>query len=318
MRTCAYVVSLLFLFVGCDTSIDPVRKDTYSVYGYISPSADRQFIRVKPLEEPLRADANRTLDVTVTLQNVNTGTTHPLRDSVIVFVDEGDSLVTHNFWTDADIQPKTTYRLAVERNNDVVTTAETTTPTDATATASPQEGNCLTRFEVRFNEAARAPILIRGEFEYNGKRHRVPINATVNVPGGTDPFLEFVPEYDLLSTRIPGKEIIVVPFAPDLLPPRCLELDSDTLEVDYVYASANWQEFDVNASDPVSFIEYVENNQINNGQGFFGALSRGKVTVRVDTSDTLEVDRFPRDPSHEAPVEMLPRPLRPAAEKRSA
>ena len=318
MRTCAYIFFLLFLFVGCDTAIDPVRKDTYSVYGYISPSADRQFIRVKPLEEPLRADANRMLDVTVTLQNVNTGTTLPLRDSVIVFADEGDSLVTHNFWTDADIQPETTYRLAVEGNNGVVTTAETTTPTGAPATASPQEGNCLTQFEVRFNEAVQAPVRLRGEFEYDGKRHQVPIDATVNAPEGADPHLSFVPETQLLDTRIPGTDIITIPFAPDLLPPRCLKLDSDTLEIGYVYASANWQEFNVDASDPLSFIEYVENSQINNGQGFFGALRQGKVTVTVDTSDTLQVDRLSSDPVHEAPVEMLPRPLRPAAEKRPA
>lgn len=289
MRACVYVISLLVLFVGCDASIDPVRKDTYSVYGYISPSADQQFIRVKPLEEPLRADANRMLDVAVTLQNASTGMTHSLRDSVIVFVDEGDSLVTHNFWTDANIKPETTYQLQVEGKNGVTTTAEATTPTDRTATPIPQEGNCLTEFEVRFTEAVRAPILIRGEFEYDGERRQVPIDATVDVSGGADPSLEFVPEDDLLDTRIPGKEPIEVPFAPDLLPPRCLELDSDTLEIDYVYASANWQEFDVNASDPVSFIEYVENNQINNGQGFFGALARGEVAVTVDTTDTLEV-----------------------------
>lgn len=289
MRRCAYIVSLLFLLVGCDTSIDPVRKDTYSVYGYISPSADRQVIRVKPLEEPLRADANRRLNVTVTLRNMSTGVTHPLRDSVIVFVDEGDSLVTHNFWTDADIQPATRYRLAVEGENGVITTAETTTPTDAPATAIPKDGTCLTKFEVRFNEAAQAPLRVRGEFEYEGNQHRAPISARVDVAEGTDPSLEFVPESQLLDAKIPGKEIIDVPFAPNLLPPRCLELDNDTLKISYLYGSLNWTRFDVDASDPSSFIEYVENNQINNGQGFFGALARGEVAVTVDTTDTLEV-----------------------------
>lgn len=291
MRTCAYVLLLLFLFVGCDATIDPIRKDTYSVYGYISPSADRQFIRVKPLEEPLRADANRTLDVTVTLQNVNTGKTLPLRDSVIVFVDEGDSLVTHNFWTDADIQPETTYQLSVEGKDGVVTRAETTTPTGVPATASPRKGNCLTQFEVQFNEAVRAPIRLRGEFEYDGNRQRVPIDATVTAPEGEDPSLKFVPENDLLDTRIPGKEPIEIPFGPNLLPPRCLELASDTLAISYVYASSDWRNFDIDASDPAGFIKYVENNQINNGQGFFGSLIRREVAVTVDTTDTLRVGR---------------------------
>lgn len=281
--------AVLLLLGGCDTSIDPVREDTYSVYGYISPEADRQFIRVKPLDEPLRADANRVLDVTVTLQNVDTGTTYPLRDSVIVFVDQGDSLTTHNFWTDADIQPETRYRLAVRREGQVITSAETRTPTSASPTPIPAKGNCLTRFRVRFDDAGQKPIRLRGEFDYDGQRQRVPIDAEVRVPPDGPSYLDFIPESDLLDARIPGNERITVPFGPDLLPPRCLDLDSDTLKVEYVYASRNWAEFDVDASDPAEFIQYVENTQVENGQGFFGALHRGRVAVTVDTSDTLSV-----------------------------
>lgn len=305
MRTCAYVVALLFLIVGCDATVDPVRKDTYSVYGYVSTSADRQFIRVKPLETPLRADANRDLDVTVTLRDLDTGTTHSLRDSVIVFVDDGDSLVTHNFWTDADIHPKTTYRLKVEGDGGVVTTAETTTPTNAPPTPIPQEGNCLTQFRIRFDEAAQKPLRIQGEFAYDGQRHKVPIDGDLVTPTGKAPYLDFIPESELLDTRIPGNETINIPFGPSLLPPRCLDLDSDTLRVYYVYGSRNWHEFDVDSSDPLNFIHYVEDTQVENGQGFFGALHRDQVAVRVDTSDTLELGASARERLNEGGEEPL-------------
>lgn len=289
MKLWMRLVAIVVLVGGCDTTIDPVRKDTYSVYGYLASDADRQFIRVKPLDAPLRSDANRDLDVTVTLHNVDAGTAHPLRDSVIVFVDEGDSLVTHNFWTDANIFPETTYRVTVERDGEVVTTAKTTTPTKVPPTTLPGEGNCLTPFRVRFDNEPRGPIRLRGEFAYDGEHHRVPIDAGLQTPPDAAPYIEFVPEYDLLDARIPGKERIVVRFGPDLLPPRCLELESDTIRVRYVYASPNWHEFDVNPTEPTDFISYVENARVKNGQGFFGALHWGRVSVAVDTSDTLEV-----------------------------
>lgn len=289
MKLWVRLAAIVILLGGCDTTIDPVREDTLSVYGYLSTTADRQFIRVKPLDEPLRSDANRDVDVTVTLQNVDTGTTHHLRDSVIVFVDEGDSLVTHNFWTDADIAPETTYRLTVERDGEVVTTAKTTTPTSVVPKTLPQEGNCLTQFRVRFDNEPWGPIRLQGAFAYDGQRHRVPIDTDLQTPSRAAPYVEFVPESDLLDARIPGKDRITVLFGPDLLPPRCLELDSDTIRVRYVYASPNWHEFDVEGSDPTDFIQYVENAQVKNGQGFFGALHRGQVAVTVDTSDTLEV-----------------------------
>ncbi len=285
---CVVLLGILLL-AGCDTTIDPVRKDTYSIYGYLSPGADTQFIRVKPLRTPLQAEANRVIDATVTLQDVEGGTTHALQDSVVVFVDEGDRSITHNFWTDADIQPNTTYRLEVKEDGNVITSAETTTPTDAVPTVVPTEGNCLTEFRVRFDESERIPILLRGEFAYDGGYHRVPFGTEVANPSGGFPFLTFVPETDLLDERIPANDRITIPFGADLLPPRCLELDSDTLRVQYVYASSNWHEIDVQPVEPGNFVEYVQNTQVQGGQGFFGALTRGRISVAVDTSDTLQV-----------------------------
>ena len=281
--------SIVFLVAGCDTSIDPVRKHTYSIYGYLSTEAQQQFIRVKPLDVPLRADANRIVDATVTLENMSDGTTYTLQDSVISFVDQGDTLITHNFWTDADIKPETRYRLVVKRDEEVVTTATTTTPTNTPVSAVPTKGNCLTRFRVEFNDALHKPILLRGEFDYDGQHHRVPIDAEIRHSAGSSPFIEFVPERQLLDARIPAKERITRPFAPTLVPPRCLDLDSDTIQVDYVYASSNWHEFDVDPTSPGNFVQYVQNTQVENGQGFFGALSRGEVVVKVDTSDTLQI-----------------------------
>lgn len=123
-----FVVLFTLLLSGCDTSVQsviPSDEYHYSVFGVLNPAQDTQWVRVEPLGEATTAGAPPTLDVTVTLENLSTNTTWTLRDSLMeVFKDERQ----HNFWTEAPIQPATSYRLTVENAEGDVTTAETTTP----------------------------------------------------------------------------------------------------------------------------------------------------------------------------------------------
>jgi len=281
------------------------------VYGFLDLSEDQQFLRIKPLEEPLGLEENQKLDVRVKLKNLKNGITHHMADSVIVFTDEQDTLYTHNFRTDASIQPKTEYELSVIRNGQAVTEATTRTPVRDAATitpvdtpATPQSSdetadgdltvkNCLTTFRIQFTDAFQNPLRVFGTFYYENQAREVRIDRLDHVeiqnPEGSDPFVDIVPEDDLLSEEIPQKDQTDLPFDPRYVP-RCSDLDRRTIEFRYIYASPDWKELLPDPSSPGSLIRYVEETQIDNGHGFFGALNRGQLSTEVNiTADTLIV-----------------------------
>lgn len=293
MRTIAFcLLAIIIVFPGCDTSIEPVREDTYSVYGFLSLGADRHFIRVKSLDAPLLSGENRTLDVDVTLENLNDGVSHTLRDSTIVFAEDGDSIHTHNFWTDAEMRPKTDYRLSVRRDGEVVTSAETQTPTNTPATVDPEHGDCLTDFRIQFREATRKPIHVFAGYHYDGGYYRTRLNDVDGVrfenPEGADPYMEVQPEWHILE-EIPQREQIDIPFDPRYIP-RCLDLDENTIDFTYIYTSPDWSSLLPDPSNTDNIIRYVEETKVENGHGFFGAIFRDDFTVTVNTTDTLIVD----------------------------
>lgn len=119
----------ILLLVGCDASVQPFSssdKYRYSIYGALNPAQDTQWVRVEPLQEPTSEGvSDEPLDATVTLENVDTGQTWVLRDSLTeVFRDE----LQHNFWTTAPIAPDTPYRVVVQNAEGETTSASTTTP----------------------------------------------------------------------------------------------------------------------------------------------------------------------------------------------
>lgn len=116
------------LITACDTSVRPtVPSDEYhySVFGILNPAQDTQWVRVESLEAPTSGGASSSLDATVTLENLETGQTWTLQDSLMeVFRDE----FQHNFWTRAPIAPSTSYQLTVKNADGNTTQASTTTP----------------------------------------------------------------------------------------------------------------------------------------------------------------------------------------------
>ncbi|PEN14832.1 hypothetical protein CRI94_00610 [Longibacter salinarum] len=123
------IVCALFA-VRCDTTVDafvdrPGYK--YSMYGILDVNRDTQWIRVENLQDGVGIGAPDTLDVTVRLTDETAGTSTVLRDSIFRDVSALNAQY-HNFWTTAPIHAEHTYRLDVERDGRVETTATTTTP----------------------------------------------------------------------------------------------------------------------------------------------------------------------------------------------
>lgn len=277
---------------GCENTIEPYaeRAETYSIHGYLSETRQNQFIRVKRLDAPFSGERARSMAATVQLKNLTDGTQETLQDSVIVFEDEGSEIVTHNFWTDTPVQPKTEYRLVVEAPEGERTTATATTPASSQARAVPDSADCLSNFTVAFppitdDRLVRADV----EFEYRvGGSDKTTTLAYSQQDGLRERedgsvFFRFEPEDLLLQTYEPiddeSEECYYTPL--------CVNLASAQVTIRYVYLGPEW-EGTVPEDDPT--LDPTESPYVENGKGFFGALRRDTTTVEVDTTKIYQED----------------------------
>ena len=276
-----------FLLVSCETSFEPFADEgAYSIYGYLSSSRDRQFIRVKPLNEPLGSSERQPLDVTVTLENLTAGTSATLTDSIVIFEDQGTEVVTHNFWTDMPIEPASRYRVTVDGPAGT-TRATTTTPDDANTVVRPDSAGCVDTFTISFLAADDFPQYGTVSFRYDGALQNVRVLEDRPPATTSPPEFRFQPE-SILRERIPFPEQSGFPC---LYASRCLQLDDNKIDFSYLYTSSDWlddppelgQEFNPSLNQP----------DIENGVGFFGAIRRDNFTVKVDTSELILVGLDP-------------------------
>lgn len=279
---------------GCENTIEPYaeRAETYSIQGYLSETRQNQFIRVKRLDAPFAGERARSVEATVQLKNLTDGTQETLRDSVIVFEDEGREIVTHNFWTDTPIQPETEYRLVVEAPEGERTTATATTPASTQAQAAPDSADCLSGFTVAFppiqdDRLVRADV----EFEYRvGGSDKTTTLAYSQQDGLRERedgsvFFRFEPEDLLLNTYEPVNDESEECY----YTPLCVNLASAHVTIRYTYLGPDW-EGTVPEEDPT--LDPTESPYINNGKGFFGALRRDTTTVEVDTTEIYLEDKL--------------------------
>jgi hypothetical protein len=304
------LVLLLFAVLiassGCDNSIEPLpNRSTFSIYGYLNLSEQRQFIRVKDVNEPLLGDsASQEIDAAVTLEELSTGTTWALRDSVIAFGD----LYTHNFWADLTLQPDTEYRVTVTRSDGVTTRATTRTPRAIAPVSVPEAGNCLTNFSIPFPGIQDRQRIYEVQVGFLPERETdgpsgppgpgddrptgdAPNQERVWVDIGDSDAVQLVSRRDTdVQIRLLPEELLA-PFLPsiDTRPmntyiPRCLLLDDDQFYVAYVQLGPNWS--GVLSRQSISF-NLGESLYVDNGLGFLGALRYDTLTVTVDTANAI-------------------------------
>lgn len=118
------LATLIACFTSCDTTFEPMQENNqyhFSVYGYLDVSADTQWVRVTPIRDQLRP-TGEPLDATVTLENLSSGETMVMNDSLIQILGETVPVA----WTTEKIEPDTPYRFRVE--SDTKSLAETHTP----------------------------------------------------------------------------------------------------------------------------------------------------------------------------------------------
>ncbi len=105
---------------ACNEAFAPLQESSskrFSIFGYLDASADTQWIRVMPIR-PLRQTSPDSFGMTVTLENVATGASVELRDSLFAFTsyagtDLGSGTqYVHDYWTTQKIEPGATYRFS--------------------------------------------------------------------------------------------------------------------------------------------------------------------------------------------------------------
>lgn len=260
------LLSMLLFWSGCDNTVAPFaeEKGQFSIHGLLTLSKAKHFIRVKDLNDPVDTDSVRVLNATVTLENVSTGTTETLTDSIVTF----NGFFTHNFRTDQDIQPGTSYRLRVVRPDGRFSEATATMPPAADLEIEPTpadtaacDGQILLTFQgIPLDGLVRISAAVRWDDQLHWTEQR-----QLELPkGGFVPWRivdEALPESVLQSVDDPTR--------------YCTELlDEGTVHIAYTRFGPDWPADSV-LNNPVE-------SSVKNGLGIFGGIQRDTVLRTVE------------------------------------
>lgn len=281
-------VCVMLPMTGCDNTVRPFAEqaEPYSIYGALSFKQERKFVRVKPLQTPISALPNRPLPATVTLTNQSTGATTTLQDSVIVF---GDATVTHNYWTDIELEPRTEYQLTVKGPKGTAQ-ATTLTPTNTEATIAPakdtpgppsdtvsDDGNqlhCLSRFTVSLREA-KIPEQAEVGFRYNESKIWISQAFKIDTLDGNVRGFRFIPE--TLLSRV-QEFSLDDPTTCKFYESRCQNLTNGTFRIAYTYLGPRW----VGNRPSGGGFDPTTSGRLEDGLGFFGSYFRDTLSVTIN------------------------------------
>jgi hypothetical protein len=202
----------------------------------------------------LIGDSTRHIDATVTLENLETGATEVLEDTIVMFND----VYTHNFRSTMDIVQKTRYRLRVERSDGKTLSATSLTPVISNVSLAPDTIYCRSLVTFTLEPIIEGSlILIWGGFDYNGKRFwkRIKDNSVGN-DNGTYFVRLFRP-----GSLLPGDV-------------NCDDLDTDNFYIKYTHYGPNF------------FGDVSQSLQITGGAGQFGGLYRDTLSFKIEPYDS--------------------------------
>lgn len=271
-RLLSFVVGLTLtglLLAGCETSVDPFVEENgqFSVYGFLSLTGEKHFIRVKDLNEPVTQGSTRALDATVTLENLKTGTAETLADSIVTF----DGIATHNFRSEQEIQPKATYRLTVERPNGRASHATATMPLRTKVEVEPEDPvGCIESADYHFPNVS-APRFLEASVGVDvtgGKLRWVELGRPTVGPDGT-----LMYSFDLSLIL---QELLPRATLEEAGPPEdyCILVVDKKVRMAYTHFGPDWP-LDSTFVDPLA-------SDVESGLGVFGGLHRDTLVKTID------------------------------------
>ncbi len=179
--------SLAIVLSGCEEDIAAIYggNTPFSLYGFLNPLSDTQYVRVFPVVDQLEASRPEPLDARFTSTDMTTGELRTWQDSLVQY---HDGTFGHVFWAGFRAEPEHEYRLSVERSDGAVTHAEVDVPTDLSIVRKTpiirddQRGNPTSVLEPVLLQGG-TPRLFRLEVEYLVKYALGPESAaTITVP----------------------------------------------------------------------------------------------------------------------------------------
>ena len=273
----------LVLITGCDPSVDIVNPNDqyrYSLFGILDVARDTQVIRVEPLGDTTQIGAPRSLDATVHLKNLDTGTEIAMHDSFDTIA--GGTASVHNAWTTHDIQPETRYRVTVRENGEVVTSVATTTPTQGPAprTTQPLLLPCG-------SDEDRNTIAVR----FDHPNQVAAFEVIYPIYQSDDKIQPTRPSYDHLRPLPPSGEL-AISYGDDLrdlytsqsIPEQGACLPRDRFTTDYVLLTTalggpqwpEWLDASLNSlARPDSF------SNVKGGHGFIGGVHTDTIRIPI-------------------------------------
>lgn len=132
LRRIALRGGIVLVLAACEKPFEPIQANDYvfSIYGHLEATADTQWVRVTPIRTTL-ATAPGPIDAVVSLQEVETGTTVVMSDSLGRYLPVnlgGDELYAHNFFTTMPMVPGRHYRLTAARSDGATASATVLIP----------------------------------------------------------------------------------------------------------------------------------------------------------------------------------------------
>jgi hypothetical protein len=270
---------IMILFYGCrEPVIDHLERETgtYSLYGAMDLHSNSHTFRVKDLKREFRTGFYE-LDVTVYFDDLESGTTEILRDSVVAFSDN----YTHNYLLNKKLEPRNTYRIRVDGPDGRSVSSQATTPGIARVFIDPYDNIPKTPFSCFFpmaihwrNVEPDEQIRYWVDFEYNGTIYSSELTGTCPKT--------YYPEFKELILYTDTRILLNWVFPPDGGTPRCRnpvspkvscnELSSDNVVVRYRQLGPDWKSI-----YPVINIDPRYSGDVENGIGFVGAYREESV-----------------------------------------
>jgi len=267
----AILLSATALAGGCHESFQPFVETTegpFSMVGYLDVGADTQWIRVTPVRQNVLTDP-APVDAVVTLENVESGQTVTLKDSLFEFPDPdvGGASYVHNFWTAERIERGTTYRIQATRSDGATTAAIVEMPATA---------------EVLVSYAQGPPDVIRGDTVWYRKPLRIYVRGSYRLYSDAIYAIR-----DLVQT--PRRDTIVLAQTPIRTDSGVFEfrhpdslwngvLDLRRVEMRIGVAPSDWP-YQPGLSPTEAALPQAGTSNVQNGFGFVGGVGTWAVPL---------------------------------------
>ena len=236
-------------------------------------------IRVMDVNQPLIEDSTGIADVKVIFEDLTTGNSETLNDTIVEFHD----FLTQNFRVTTPIQPNHHYRVTVDdgKNEPLITTASAPAITELRKDPDIPP-RCFEELQLHFhNVDYPETIHLKAGFPYQNRINWTHISGNcVNI--------EHVEKQNIWRVTGTPEDMLKYYFPepgvddPCDAPPEvsCQDLDTDKIYLKYYHLSADYETY----YKPTEPLDPIQSPTIKNGIGFFGIHNKKQEYLPIDTT----------------------------------